>query len=54
VVFLRQEAVWEQTGLPPMEALWMLAHLGWRQWNQDERTTDLGRLQAEYERPELR
>lgn len=36
VVFQRQEVVSEQTGLAPMEALWMLAHLGWCQWNQDE------------------
>ncbi len=36
IVFHRQEAVSEATGLPPMEALWMLAHLGWRQWTRDE------------------
>ncbi len=54
VVFQRQEAVSEQTGLPPMEALWMLAHLGWCQWSRDERMTDPGHLRAEYERPELR
>jgi len=54
VVFQRQEAVSEQTGLPPMEALWMLAHLGWCQWNLDQRMTDPGHLRAESERPELR
>jgi len=47
VVFQRQEAVSEQTGLPPMEALWMLAHLGWRQWNQDESASDQERRFAE-------
>jgi len=36
IVFHRQEAVSEATGLPPMEALWMLAHLGRRQWTRDE------------------
>ena len=54
VVFRRQEAVSEQTGLPPMEALWMLAQLGWCQWNRDQRMTDPGHLRAENERPELR
>jgi len=54
VVFRRQEAVSEQTGLPPMEALWMLAHLGWCQWSRDERLTHPGHLRAENERPELR
>jgi len=34
VVFQRQEAVSEQTGLAPMDALWLLAHLGWCQWSQ--------------------
>jgi hypothetical protein len=46
VVFQRQEAVSEQTGLPPMEALWMLAHLGWCQWSRDQRMTDSGHLRA--------
>ena len=54
VVFQRQEAVSEQTGLPPMEALWLLAHLGWCQWSRDQRMTDPGHLRAENERPELR
>jgi len=54
VVFQRQEAVSEQTGLPPMEALWLLAHLGWCQWSRDERMTDPRHLRAENERPELR
>lgn len=54
VVFQRQEAVSEQTGLPPMEALWLLAHLGWCQWSRDQRMTDPGYLRAEYKRPELR
>ena len=54
VVFQRQEAVSEQTGLPPMEALWLLAHLGWCQWSRDQSMTDPGHLRAENERPELR
>ncbi len=54
VVFQRQEAVSEQTGLPPMEALWLLAHLGWCQWSRDERMTDPRPLRGENERPKLR
>jgi hypothetical protein len=41
VVFQRQEIVSEATGLPPMEALWMLAHLGWRQWTRDEQNIEV-------------
>jgi len=39
-VFQRQEAVSEQTGLSPMDALRLLAHMGWCQWNQDETKRD--------------
>jgi len=50
VVFQRQEAVSEQTGLPPMEALWLLAHMGWRQWNQEETRPDV--FESQHERAE--
>ena len=48
VVFQRQEAVSEQTGLPPMEALWLLAHMGWCQWSQHDDAPG-GRCQSEAE-----
>ena len=51
VIFQRLEAVSTQTGLQPMDALWMLAHLGWRQWNRDERTNDQERPLSEHRRP---
>ena len=43
VVFQRQEAVSEQTGLAPMDALWLLAHMGWCEWSRSITETDLGR-----------
>ncbi len=54
VVFQRQEAVSELTGLPPMEALWMLVHLGWCQRRRDQRMAVLRHLRAEKGRSELR
>jgi len=40
VIFQRLEAVSMRTGLQPMDALWLLAHLGWREWINDEPAND--------------